>query len=84
MVGSVNSNSCEKKLGKIKSIGENNNSKNTLKFKLLHTRESIITASIGTWIVTAKTVKYRYFKFFQYPKNLKWQQITQLHEPCWL
>lgn len=70
MVGNVNSNSCEKKLEKIKSVEENNNSKNTLKFKLLHKRDSIIIASIGIWLVTAKTVRYRYFKFFQYPKNL--------------
>lgn len=47
MVGNVNINSCEKKLQKIKSIEENNNSKNTLKFKLLHKKDSIIMASIG-------------------------------------
>lgn len=47
MVGNDNSNSCEKKLEKIKSIEENNNSKNSLKFKQFHKRDSIIMASIG-------------------------------------
>lgn len=45
MVGNVNSNSCEKKLWKIKSIEESDNSKNSLKFKLLHKRDSLITVS---------------------------------------
>lgn len=45
MVGNVNSNSCEKKLWKIKSIEESNNSKNSLKIKLLHKRDSLIMVS---------------------------------------